>query len=205
MVGRVTLVGLLLMGGAALLVSAPLRFTDGAPNPQVTQPQASIEQATRLTPEEQARARARARQGRRLFLGAQLYEGVLLVGFLLLGGTRWLAGVVARFGTRWVPALAAVVGVVALGSLVLTLALGMLLSLVAMPLGNAFSRQVEWEADRYAVRIYPHPEAGIAAFYKMARLNVAEMDPPRWVEMLLASHPSLARRIAYLEGVQATR
>ena len=46
------------------------------------------------------------------------------------------------------------------------------------------------------------PRAGITAFHKLARLNVAEEDPPRWAEVLLYTHPSLAHRIAALKAAE---
>lgn len=84
----------------------------------------------------------------------------------------------------------------------LLLALGMALSLLAMPLANAFSRHLERQADRFAVHVYPHPAASISAFHKLARLNVAEENPPRWAEILLASHPSISERIEALKKAE---
>lgn len=123
--------------------------------------------------------------------------GALAGGFLLYRLTGYL---LARHGDFF--------GFTSLGhpaSYPLLIALSMGLSLLAMPLSNAVSRHMEWQADRFAVRTYPHPDAGIAAFHKLARYNVAEEDPPAWVEFLFSSHPSLQRRIAYLERVQGAR
>lgn len=85
----------------------------------------------------------------------------------------------------------------------LLLALLFVTSLLVLPVANSYSRRIEWEADRYAVRIDPHPEAGIAAFQKLALVNVAEEDPPYWYEVLFSSHPSLAERINALRRYQA--
>ena len=87
-------------------------------------------------------------------------------------------------------------------SLPLLLALGMVLSILSTPITNAFSRQMEAQADAFAVHIDPHPEAGISAFHKLARLNIAEEDPPRWFEVLFYTHPSLAHRIAALQAIE---
>ena len=121
--------------------------------------------------------------------------GTLVASFLLYRTTR---GVLARYGDR--------LGVHDLGnpaSYPLLMALGMVISLIALPIGNAFSRHLEWQADRYAVQVYPHPDAGIAAFRKLAQINVAEENPPRWAHILFDSHPTLAERIAALEAVKA--
>jgi len=82
------------------------------------------------------------------------------------------------------------------------LAVSLGISLLVGPIGNAFSRHIEAAADRYAVTIYPHPEAGISAFHKLARLNISEENPPRWVVLLLYTHPSLGQRIAMLQDVE---
>ena len=81
----------------------------------------------------------------------------------------------------------------------LLMVLCLALSLLALPLANAFSRHLERQADQFALRIYPHPAAGISAFHKLARLNIAEENPPRWAELLFGSHPSIAERIAALK------
>lgn len=130
-----------------------------------------------------------------------IYWGIAFSVFgTLLGGLaiyQLSRRILARYG--------AFLGFGALGNPIsypLLMALGMLLSAVALPVGNAFSRQLEWQADRYAVRVYGHPEAGISAFHKLAKINIGEEDPPRWVEILLHSHPSIARRIAALRAVK---
>lgn len=120
--------------------------------------------------------------------------GVLLGGYLLY---RVSGVLLARYGP-WL-------GVRALGDPAgypLLLALGMLGGLLALPVGNAFSRHLEEQADLFAITIYPHPAVGIAAFHKLARYNIGEEDPPRWAEVLLSTHPSIAHRIAALRAPQ---
>jgi len=84
----------------------------------------------------------------------------------------------------------------------LLLALGMGLALVMMPFSAAVSRWMEWQADYFAARVYPNHRAGITVYYKLARLNIAEMDPPRWAQLLYGTHPTMRERIAYLEEKQ---
>lgn len=131
-----------------------------------------------------------------------IYQGMLfsilgtLVGSYLL--YRTLRLVLRRFG--------AALGITALGdpaSYPLLIAMGLVLSVVATPIGNAFSRHLEWQADRYAAQTFPHWDAGIAAFQKLASTNVAEEDPPRWAVALLYTHPSLQQRIQALEALKA--
>lgn len=418
---KIALVGLLLIGGSMLLASPPARtFAEKPAQVSQTTPADQTANSSAPTPQDEERARERARRGRLLFLASFLYEGVLVFGFLALGGTRWLAGLVARFGGRWVLALAAVLGILTLADTVLTFpldyysgfifehqyglsnqttwqwlrdylvngavglvigfpllvliygifrrapqtwwawvtaisvpvsiffmlispvfiaplfnkytpvkdetlrqeilamarqqgihaqdvyqvdasrqsnavnayvngfgptqrivlfdtlikdftheeieyvmahemghyvlrhiyqgilfsilgtligsfalyrssqwvlrrfgaklgftalgnpasypllaALALIVSLIAYPIGNAFSRNLEWQADRFAAQTFPHWDAGISAFRKLGKINVAEENPPHWVEVLFYSHPSLAARIHALEELKA--
>jgi STE24 endopeptidase len=68
-----------------------------------------------------------------------------------------------------------------------------------VPAMNAASRALERRADRFAVAATSDPAAGARAFRRLAEQNLAELDPPRWAELLLASHPSLASRIRALD------
>ena len=68
--------------------------------------------------------------------------------------------------------------------------------LLVMPLVNWWSRRLESAADRFALRLTRKPAAFAAAMERLACQNLVELDPPRWSQVLLGSHPSLARRIA---------
>jgi STE24 endopeptidase len=71
------------------------------------------------------------------------------------------------------------------------------LSLAAMPLANAFSRNmVERPADRFALELTDRPDAFASAMEKLGRMNLSDPSPPRIVELLLYSHPPVASRIA---------
>jgi STE24 endopeptidase len=69
--------------------------------------------------------------------------------------------------------------------------------LITMPLANGFSRRVERQADAYALKSTGNVPAFIAAMTRLANQNLAELQPPAWVEFLLYSHPSISRRIAF--------
>jgi len=75
-----------------------------------------------------------------------------------------------------------------------------LLQLVLAPLLNAASRELEARADRFALATTDDASAGMRAFRRLAEQNLADADPPRWAELLFASHPSLATRIRMLES-----
>jgi STE24 endopeptidase len=74
------------------------------------------------------------------------------------------------------------------------------LALVALPLGNGFSRWIEREADDFALATTENPGAFIGALERLAELNLAERRPSRLKEIVLHSHPALERRIARARG-----
>lgn len=67
--------------------------------------------------------------------------------------------------------------------------------LIAMPLGNAFSRWRERRADAFALRVTGMPQAFAAAMTRLANQNLSEVAPEPWVVVLFYSHPPLAERI----------
>ncbi len=75
-----------------------------------------------------------------------------------------------------------------------------LAQVVLTPAVNAVSRTMERRADRFAVDATRDAAAGARAFRRLGEQNLAELDPPRWAEVLFASHPSLASRIEALEA-----
>jgi STE24 endopeptidase len=70
-----------------------------------------------------------------------------------------------------------------------------LLSLLTMPITNAFSRWRESLADDYALKATHKPLPFASAMTRIANQNLAEVDPERWVVLLLYSHPPLRSRI----------
>ena len=72
--------------------------------------------------------------------------------------------------------------------------------LAALPLMNAFSRHIERAADRYALDLTRQPAAFAAAMRKLADQNLAELEPPRWSEIMLYTHPPIAQRVRAAEA-----
>jgi len=68
--------------------------------------------------------------------------------------------------------------------------------LIALPLGAALSRRWEREADRSSLELTRDPEAFELALRRLARTNLADLEPPRTVYALLFSHPTPPERIA---------
>ncbi|UCF61079.1 MAG: M48 family metallopeptidase [Anaerolineaceae bacterium] len=74
-----------------------------------------------------------------------------------------------------------------------------LLGLLTMPITNAFSRWRESMADDYALEVTHKPMPFVNAMTRLANQNLAEVDPERWVVLLLYSHPPLRSRIEKAE------
>jgi STE24 endopeptidase len=84
-------------------------------------------------------------------------------------------------------------------------------TLVAVPIGligNRLSRALERRADAFSLELAGAPEAFVSFERRIALQNVADLDPPRWVSSLLASHPPTTERIgaavAFMNRAAAT-
>jgi STE24 endopeptidase len=62
-------------------------------------------------------------------------------------------------------------------------------------IGNRLSRAIERRSDAYSLALTDAPEAFISFERAIAVQNVADLEPPRWLTSLLASHPPTAERI----------
>jgi len=73
-------------------------------------------------------------------------------------------------------------------------------SVLTMPLANAYSRWREEMADGYSLEATAKPRAFISAMIKLANQNLAEAEPKPWIELLLYSHPPIAKRVRHAES-----
>jgi STE24 endopeptidase len=71
--------------------------------------------------------------------------------------------------------------------------------LIVSPLLNWWSRRLESAADRFALDLTRDAWAFARAMRRIGCQNLVEFCPPRWSEVLLASHPALYRRIQLAE------
>ena len=71
---------------------------------------------------------------------------------------------------------------------------------VVGPLMNWWSRRLEGNADRFAIKLTRDPGAFARAMRRLGCQNLVEWRPPRWAEVLLATHPPLYKRIELAEG-----
>ncbi|SMB98739.1 STE24 endopeptidase [Thermanaeromonas toyohensis ToBE] len=85
--------------------------------------------------------------------------------------------------------------------LVITLVFLQLISFLAQPVENAFSRRQEAEADRVALELTRNPSVMVELHVDLARRNLQEVAPSAFIEWLTYSHPAPWRRIeAALKG-----
>jgi STE24 endopeptidase len=75
--------------------------------------------------------------------------------------------------------------------------------IVAMPLGNFYSRRIEHEADLFALDTTKMRKEFAESMRKLGRLNLTPENPPAWIEKIFFSHPSIGARIkaALSEGL----
>jgi STE24 endopeptidase len=124
-------------------------------------------------------------------VGHDMWWGVLLQSGLTLMGFY-----VVHLALHWGMAAWGLQGLDDVAGLPLVgLVMGLFFA-VTTPLGNGFSRWRERLADDYALRMTGKPEAFISAMVRLANQNLADVDPERWVELLLHSHPAVGRRIS---------
>ncbi len=91
-------------------------------------------------------------------------------------------------------------GVAEIGAFPIFIFALLVFSVISMPLGNAYSRRREYAADAYAVQATGSAEPLVSALTKLADQNLADKEPAAWIEFLLHSHPSIARRIQRARG-----
>ena len=82
------------------------------------------------------------------------------------------------------------------------LALVAIASLLASPVQNGISRQIETRADVDALRFTDDPAAFIALQQQLARRSAADLTPPAWSQFWFGSHPVTLARIALAERGQ---
>jgi STE24 endopeptidase len=114
-----------------------------------------------------------------------IWKGIAWLALLLLpllGGVAWLTG---RRGGLYQPK--------AVPLALLALVAG---SLLLSPLDNAVSREWEAEADWIALETTRDPAAARALFRGFTREALEDPTPPGWAYQALATHPSVAKRIA---------
>ena len=129
-----------------------------------------------------------------IWKGIALEASLLTIGLCLTD--RALEAATGRFG------LAGKADVAALPILVLTAGA---VSVVLVPLVNAFSRAHERRADRFALELTGNAGAFASAMKRLGAQNLAEERPSRLTELLFHSHPPMAARLDAARAWQSKR
>jgi STE24 endopeptidase len=121
-----------------------------------------------------------------LYKGLGLGVGAAMIGLFLAQGVlaRWRGGRPAGHPFLVLPAYALYVTAV----------------FVTLPVANTVSRAFEIEADRAALELTGDASTLISGKVRIAIENLSFVNPPRWVEIALYTHPCTARRIAMAEA-----
>ena len=118
-----------------------------------------------------------------------IWKGIALQGLLTLGVLYVIFHVLRAFSGSLGLGTPADIATLPLLALAFTL-----LSLILSPFLSGFSRWRERKADLYALCV-SEPRAFASAMGRLADQNLAENQPPRWAELIMADHPSIADRI----------
>jgi Zn-dependent protease with chaperone function len=123
-----------------------------------------------------------------------IWKGVAvgaLLGLVLFWATARIGGwAVRRFGDVWGFHELSDVASIPLLLLVIDL-----LTFAVQPAVNAYTRQVETQADQYGLEITQDSDAAARAFVKMGSQNKDDPDPAPFVKWMLYSHPPDAERV----------
>ena len=71
----------------------------------------------------------------------------------------------------------------------------LVLGLFSLPLQNGFIRALETTADLYSLKLTQKPEVFVSMMEKLARKNLADVQPGEFVEFMLYTHPPIGKRI----------
>jgi STE24 endopeptidase len=88
-------------------------------------------------------------------------------------------------------------GLADFANLPLLILVGVAGSLILLPLVNIHSRTCERQADAYALEAIRERHAFVSALEKLAAMNLAERQPPAWIEFVFYSHPSVEKRTRF--------
>ena len=71
--------------------------------------------------------------------------------------------------------------------------------IITMPIGPAFSRVMERQADKFALDMTHNKEAFISAMNKLGYINLSDPNPSPIIEFLLYDHPPISKRIKFAQ------
>lgn len=121
-------------------------------------------------------------------------KGLLLETVLTLA-SLYLANLFLRWGIN----VAGFNGITDIAAFPLLVIATGVFGFLVMPLTNAYTRHIEYQADEYAMASTGKPDAFINAMRRLANQNLAEVEPNPIVEWLLYDHPAIGKRIRHGE------
>ncbi|SHM46498.1 M48 family metalloprotease [Gracilibacillus kekensis] len=86
-----------------------------------------------------------------------------------------------------------------LPSLTKLLLITVIILMVMQPVQLLVSRQMEIQADRYAIKQTENLEPALTSYYQLAEQSRTDISPAFWIKLLRSSHPPIADRIARIE------
>ena len=122
-----------------------------------------------------------------------LFSSILVgIGFFIIHLTG--PGIITRFRKRLkIENMADVAG------LPLIFLIFTIYGIITMPIGPAFSRHIERQADKFALDMTHNKEAFISAMNELAYMNLADPNPSPIIEFLLYDHPPISKRIKFAQ------
>ena len=121
-----------------------------------------------------------------------LFSSVLIL-VALYGIHRAAAALLGRYRERW-----GFEYLSDIASLPLIVLLVQIFSLVLTPVGLAFSRHVEHEADRFGLELTRDNHAAATGFVNLLEQNLSNPRPGMLYKIWRASHPSIGERIDFI-------
>ncbi|MBM9461364.1 M48 family metallopeptidase [Nocardioides sp. zg-536] len=111
-----------------------------------------------------------------------------------------LLGLVLPAGGRGAPEAAPVEPGIGVRDIPRLLALAALVSLLASPVQNGISRQMETRADQVALESTGDPQAFRDLQVRLALRSLADPTPPAWSQWWFGSHPTVLQRVAHADA-----
>jgi len=78
----------------------------------------------------------------------------------------------------------------------------LVLGFLVLPLQNGFVRSLEEKADSYSICLTKTPDIFISMMEKLSAKNLADMNPSKFVEIMLYDHPPIAQRIRLAQALK---
>lgn len=119
----------------------------------------------------------------------------LVIGTLSSFLTFWLMAYLYDLSLIWF----GFISIYQISALPILVLWGSLIGLFQTPITNYISRKFEYEADTYAIKSTNKKEAFIATLNKLNDQNLGDKEPHPLVEWYFYSHPSVKKRIAFID------